>query len=151
MNIKPDTNHQSDNLYYRIGGEQPLRLFVERLYQYMDTLAEVKPVRDMHAMSLTEAGERLLRFFSGWLGGPKLYHQNYGEPRLRRRHMHIAIGDKERDQWLLCAQKAMDDMDWQQVERAELMHLLQDMADHLRNQGPLNAGCNGTDENHCSK
>lgn len=76
----------------------------------MDQLPEVKPVRDMQAMSLTEAGERLFSFMSGWLGGPQLYHQSYGEPRLRRRHMHISIGDAERDQWLLCAQKALEEM-----------------------------------------
>ncbi len=149
--MNTNTNFQTDELYFRIGGEQPLRLFVTRLYQYMDELAEVKPVRDMHAMSLNEAGERLFNFMSGWLGGPKLYHQFYGEPRLRRRHMHIAIGDAERDQWLLCAKKALDDMDWPETVSSELMYRLQEMADHLRNQGPLNVGCNSNKENHCNK
>ena len=131
----------SDSLYQRTGGEQALRSFVERLYRYMDTLPEVKPVRNMHAMSLDEAGERLFRFMSGWLGGPPLYHQAYGEPRLRRRHLHVTIGDAERDQWLLCARKALDDMDWPAAEREELMQRLEEMANHLRNQGPMNAGC----------
>lgn len=144
-----NANLQTDDLYFRIGGEQQLRLFVARLYQYMDDLPEVKPVRDMHAMSLTEAGERLFNFMSGWLGGPKRYQQFYGEPRLRRRHMHIAIGDAERDQWLLCAEKALGDMHWPQTESNDLLQRLQEMADHLRNQGPLNVGCNTKNETHC--
>lgn len=131
------------SLYERIGGERPLRKFVRRLYGYMDSLPEVEPVRAMHTMSLDEAGDRLFKFLSGWLGGPPLYQQDYGEPRLRRRHLHVPIGYSERDQWLLCARKALDDMDWPHDERRALMQRLQDMADHLRNQGPLNIGCVG--------
>jgi hemoglobin len=132
---------QVAGLYERIGGEPALRDFVGRLYRYMDVLPEVKPVRDMHHLSLDEAGDRLFRFLSGWLGGPPLYHRTYGEPRLRRRHLHISIGDSERDQWLLCARKALDDMHWPVAEGSELMERLHGMADHLRNQGPFSSGC----------
>ena len=132
---------QAASLYQRIGGEVALRNFVSRLYGYMDSLPEVRPVRDLHAISLGEAGERLFRFLSGWLGGPPLYHLSYGEPRLRRRHMHIPIGDAERSQWLLCAHRALDEMDRPTQERYELMQRLSEMASHLRNQGPLNSGC----------
>lgn len=133
----------TDSLYDRIGGEQSLRAYVTRLYEYMDSLPEVKPVRELHGMSLNEASERLFRFLSGWLGGPPLYHQAYGEPRLRRRHMHVPIGESERDQWLLCAEKALYEMDWPDAERQELLFRLREMADHLRNQGPFNIGCGG--------
>jgi len=139
--MNSDRIRQGASLYRRIGGEPALRRFVERLYHYMECLPEAKPVRDMHAMPLDEAGERLFCFLSGWLGGPPLYQRFYGEPRLRRRHMHVPIGDRERDQWLLCAQNAMDDMDWPDAERSELMRLLRGMADHLRNRGAFNTGC----------
>jgi hemoglobin len=132
---------QEATLYQRIGGEPALRRFVKRLYHYMNCLPEVKPIRNMHAMPLEEAGERLFCFLSGWLGGPPLYHRLYGAPRLRRRHLHVPIGNRERDQWLLCAQKALDDMDWPAAERSELMRLLRGMADHLRNQGAFKPGC----------
>jgi hemoglobin len=130
----------ASSLYATLGGESGLRAFVQHLYHYMDRLPEVRTVRDLHGMPLAEAGERLFRFLSGWLGGPPLYHQTYGEPRLRRRHMHVAIGDAERDQWLLCAQKALDDMHWPAAARDELMQRLREMANHLRNQGPFNLG-----------
>lgn len=124
-------------LYRRIGGESALRHFVARLYHHMDTLPEVGAIRDMHTLPLDAAAERLFRFLSGWLGGPPLYHQAYGEPRLRRRHLHVPIGERERDQWLLCAQRALDDMHWADAERSELMRLLRAMADHLVNRGGL--------------
>ena len=57
----------AESLYLHIGGETALLNFVERLYQYMDTLPEVKPVRSMHAMSLDEAGGRLFHFMSSRL------------------------------------------------------------------------------------
>ena len=121
------------SLYDRLGGETPLMSFVEKLYYHMDTDAEVAAVRDMHAMSLQEAAIRLFRFLSGMLGGPPLFHQHYGEPRLRRRHLHLRIGDSERDQWMLCATRAAQDMDWPQALKDELLSRLREMADHMRN------------------
>lgn len=132
------------SLYTRLGGENELKKFVERLYFYMETLPEVQEVHQLHAMSLTEAGTRLFRFLSGMLGGPPLFHQHYGEPRLRRRHMHIAIGDSERDQWMLCAKQAAADMDWTEAIKSELLQRLDEMANHLRNQAPANNICSRT-------
>lgn len=130
-----------ESLYDRLGGERSLRRFVDRLYWYMDNLDDTSQVRAMHKMPLGEAGERLFRFLSGWLGGPELYLQSYGHPRLRRRHRHIRIGDSERDQWLLCANRAADDMGWIDSDGCELRQRLLDMANHLRNQGLFNLGC----------
>lgn len=122
------------SLYARLGGEPALRRFVERFYGYMDSLPEAVPIRQLHRMSLDEAGHRLFRFLSGWLGGPRLFHQAHGEPRLRRRHLHIGIGERERDLWLVCASKALDDMPWAEPERSELSAMLRQMADHMRNR-----------------
>lgn len=124
----------SVSLYDRLGGEKPLRKFVDRLYHYMASLPEVRQVHALHAMPLDEAAVRLFRFLSGWLGGPPLYHSHYGEPRLRRRHLHIPIGNNERDQWLLCAQRSLEEMNWSEELKQELMQLLTDMADHLKNR-----------------
>ena len=52
----------------------------------------------------------LYEFLSGWLGGPQLYVEKHGEPRLRARHQPFAIGDAERNQWLLCMRTALDDV-----------------------------------------
>lgn len=128
---------QSKSLYDRLGGETGIRAFVKTLYEYMQRLPEVRPVRDLHQMGFTEAGERLNGFLSGWLGGPRIYHETWGEPRLRRRHLHIPIGDAERDQWMLCAQRAAIEQDWPAAVRDELLQRLQGMADHLRNQNPI--------------
>ena len=71
--------------YDLIGGEAGVRKLVDRFYDHMDQLEEVKGIRDLHARSLKASREKLFLFLSGWLGGPDLYVQKYGHPRLRRR------------------------------------------------------------------
>jgi len=130
MQIKSDTR----SLYERIGGEEPLRKLVKSFYRYMDTLAETKTVREMHAKSLKVSEEKLFMFLSGWMGGPSLYWEKYGHPRLRMRHLPFAIDEAARDQWMLCMQHALDDVVEDQSLREELMLALYGVADFMRNQ-----------------
>ena len=130
MLIKSDTR----SLYERIGGEEPLRKLVQNFYQHMDTLAQTKTVREMHAKSLKVSEEKLFMFLSGWMGGPALYWEKYGHPRLRMRHMPFAIDESARDQWMLCMQYALNDVVEDQFLKDELMQALYEIADFMRNQ-----------------
>src|SRR5512142_419276 len=97
------------SLYKLVGGEAGLRALVERFYDVMDSAPEAKDVRALHEASLKQSREKLFMFLSGWSGGPSLYIEKYGHPRLRQRHMPFAIGSVERDQWLWCMNKALDE------------------------------------------
>jgi len=127
--------NNTSSLYSRLGGETILREFVNHLYDYMDSTPEVQHVRKLHTMSLSHANNRLFMFLSGMLGGPPLYMNEFGPPRLRQRHLHIEIGDEERDQWLMCAQYAADQLNIDGYLQEELMRDLTIMANHLRNTG----------------
>ncbi|MBE9563961.1 MAG: group II truncated hemoglobin [Proteobacteria bacterium] len=129
----------TESLYSRLGGEPVLREFVEQLYGFMETMPEVAHVRAMHSEDLSHASDRLFMFLSGMLGGPDLYVEAFGHPRLRRKHLHFSIGNKERDQWLLCAQHAVNQLDVAGHIGEELMNNLRVMANHLRNQGTLDS------------
>jgi len=94
-------------LYELIGGETGLRSLVERFYDIMDLAPEAAQIRSLHPKSLKQSREKLFMFLSGWSGGPALYVQTYGHPRLRQRHMPFPIGKRERDQWLWCMDKAL--------------------------------------------
>ncbi len=120
--------------YSVLGGEQALRQLVDRFYFYMDTLPEAEGIRKMHAKSLDSAREKLFKFLSGWLGGPDLYIQEYGHPMLRRRHFPFAIGKAERDQWMMCMDKALDEMEMIPQLRENLDRALGDLATHMINQ-----------------
>ena len=120
-------------LYERIGGEAVLKALVKHFYDYMDRLPEAATIRQMHA-HLADAETKLFMFLSGWMGGPPLYMKKYGHPRLRMRHLRFAIGEAERDQWLLCMQRALEDTVDDGALREELMQAFYGVADFMRNQ-----------------
>lgn len=120
--------------YETLGGEAGVRKLVDHFYDYMDSENEAEHLRSMHAKSLRVSREKLFLFLSGWLGGPDLYIEKYGHPRLRRRHLPFAIGKRERDQWMYCMQKALGDMPIDDALREQLARAFQATADHMRNQ-----------------
>ena len=95
--------------YARIGGDAGVRALVERFYDLMDVDPAYAHVRATHGASLDSAREKLHHFLSGWLGGPPLYVEKHGHPRLRARHLPFAIGVVERDEWLACMERALAD------------------------------------------
>ncbi len=118
--------------YDIIGGEEIVRKLVDRFYDLMDAKEEVVGIRDMHAKSLRISREKLFLFLSGWLGGPDLYVQKYGHPRLRARHLPFKIGESERDQWLLCMDQALDELVDDPIKQ-KLKESFANVANHMRN------------------
>ena len=120
--------------YEKIGGEDVVQRLVDRFYDLMDQDQGFKGIRDLHAKSLKASREKLFMFLSGWLGGPQLYVEKYGHPRLRQRHLPFAIGESERDQWLTCMTQAMEDVGLEEEMREELKRSFWKTADFMRNQ-----------------
>jgi hemoglobin len=73
-------------------------------------------------------------FLSGWLGGPDLFVEKFGHPRLRARHSPFEIGINERDQWVACMVLAMEDVDIEAGVRAKLLENFFKTADFMRNK-----------------
>lgn len=120
--------------YQRIGGEPAVRAIVKRFYELMDTLPEAYGVRKLHPKDLAGSEEKLYLYLTGWLGGPQLYVEKFGHPRLRQRHLPFTIGSQERDQWLLCMRQAMAEQIDDAPLRAALDKALTELADFMRNQ-----------------
>jgi len=100
---------ETKTLYELMGGEAGIRGLVNRFYDNMDTYPEASKVRAIHPETLDVSRDKLFMFLSGWSGGPALYVQTYGHPRLRQRHMPFPIGGPERNEWLWCMFKALDE------------------------------------------
>lgn len=128
------TTQEEPTLYDILGGEPGLRRLVERFYHHMDTRPEVRLIREMHQKDLASAKEKLFMFLSGWTGGPPLFAQRYGHPRLRARHLPFAINKQARDQWLQCMLYALEDIELEETPRYFLMDAFLKLADHMRNQ-----------------
>ena len=122
------------NLYELIGGEQNLRTLVDRFYNLMDSSPESANIRALHAKSLKQSREKLFMFLSGWSGGPPLYMQQYGHPRLRQRHFPFSIGERERDEWLWCMDRALDESGLSPEVVDYLKGRFAEIADFMRNQ-----------------
>jgi hemoglobin len=120
--------------YSRIGGEPAVRRLVKRFYELMDTLPEAYGIRKLHAADLSSAEEKLFMFLCGWLGGPQLYVEKFGHPKLRARHLPFPIGSDEAEQWMLCMRQAMDEVITDEGLRASLDKSLNDLAYHMRNR-----------------
>ncbi|MBS3965409.1 MAG: group II truncated hemoglobin [Methylomonas sp.] len=120
--------------YDVIGGEPAIRSLVDRFYFYMDILPEAQDIRAMHQPSLASAKDKLFKFLSGWLGGPNLFMQEFGHPMLRARHLPFKIGPSERDQWMLCMNKALDEMTMEPRLLVNIRTALDQLATHMINQ-----------------
>ncbi|GGR47629.1 hypothetical protein GCM10008959_06040 [Deinococcus seoulensis] len=92
------------SLYDRIGPDA-LAALVSRFY---DLVAREPLLTPIFPADLTLTAEKQLAFLSGFLGGPPLYHQRFGHPRLRARHLPFTITPARAQAWLSCMRAALD-------------------------------------------
>lgn len=121
-------------LYDLMGGETGVRRLVDRFYDLMDAAPEASAIRSLHAASLKQSREKLFMFLSGWSGGPSVYIERFGHPRLRQRHFPFSIGELERDQWLWCMGQALDESGMPVEVVAHLKARFAEVADFMRNR-----------------
>lgn len=99
------------NFYKIIGEKDGISTLVDRFYLEMETNLDAKDCLDVHEQidgKVPEhVKEKLKDFLSGWLGGPNLFVEKYGHPRMRMRHAHIQIQKHHAEQWLLCMNIAL--------------------------------------------
>jgi hemoglobin len=120
--------------YEILGGDAKVRELVDRFYDLMELDPAFERLREVHGSSLESAREKLHLFLSGWLGGPPLYTDRFGHPMLRARHLPFSIGNEERDQWMACMLRAMEETEVPQELRAPLEAALRKTADWMRNR-----------------
>ena len=132
--MNPAAPPEPTSAYEWVGGEVAVRTLVDRFYDLMDLEPRYAALRAVHGTDLDQARQKLHWFLCGWLGGPALYTERFGHPRLRMRHMPFAIGIRERDQWLACMHQAMQEshLDPALVERLDQAFF--QTADWMRNK-----------------
>ncbi len=122
------------SLYERVGGAIALRELVDRFYDLMDLEPEFATIRALHPTTLDGSRDKLYWYLSGWMGGPDLFVERFGHPRLRARHLPYAIGSVERDQWLRCMAWALQDQQIEPALQERLMLSFYEVADWMRNR-----------------
>jgi hemoglobin len=104
---------------------------VERFYALMDSLPEAATIRAMHGPNLAPVKEVLVRYLTEWTGGPQVLRR--ARPRLRRKRLPFAIGQAERDAWMLCMTQALDEVVADPELKDQLTRAFAKTADFIRN------------------
>lgn len=119
--------------YEAVGGEAALRSLVDHFY---DRIKSDSPVlRALHPADDRNSRRNLFEYLSGWMGGPSLYTERKGHPRLRMRHLRFSIGSVEAAEWMRCMRGALEDANVAEPLRGYLESRFTQLADHMRNRG----------------
>ncbi|WEX76667.1 globin [Sinorhizobium numidicum] len=128
------TESETTTLYGAIGGDATVRALTRRFYELMDSLQEAARCRAIHPPDLSGSEEKLYEYLTGWLGGPPIYVEKRGHPMLRRRHFVAEIGPAERDEWLICFTRALEETVSHQKLRAIILEPITRLAHHMQNK-----------------
>lgn len=99
----PQVAPPSPAIYARMG-EANIFAMIEDLYREL----ERSWLRPMFPQDMVAASQRSAAFFVGLLGGPPLYHQRYGNPMMRARHLPFPIDEAARQEWLACFDRVLE-------------------------------------------
>jgi len=139
MNALPLIQAPTNPHYDRLGGEAAVQRLVDAFYAAMDSREDARAIRAMHPADLAHTKAVLFNYFSEWLGGPKRYSAERGQPRLRHAHMPFTIDAAAARAWLACMQQALQAVGAEESLRAELGRSFEKIALHLQNTyDPLN-------------
>jgi hemoglobin len=119
------------SVYERIGGEKTIRKIVEAFYPRVQAHPELK---HLFPEDLSETMEKQLLFLSQFFGGPPLYTEKRGHPRLRARHLPFPIYPHTAEAWLSCMASALDEVGIEEKIRAQMWDRFVMTAYHMINQ-----------------
>lgn len=141
-----DTNHSAPGaeltmgeVYAALGGDEgggpeAFAALVDAFYDGVENDPLLRPMYPMDAEGMAEAREKLALFLMQYFGGPAIYAEKRGHPRLRMRHFPFAIGPAERDAWLHHINAAIDAVPALAPVAALLRRYFTDAANFLQNR-----------------
>ena len=132
VNSKPHPT-PTQTPYQLIGGEPKVRQLANRFYDIMASDPEAADLYAIHPLPLDNIRQKFFEFLSGWLGGPALFEQKYGHPRLRARHLPFQVDEKLRNQWMYCMDKTLDDVVENKMLRDGIRQSIGQLASHMIN------------------
>jgi hemoglobin len=117
---------------YSAIGHQGFERLVAAFYRQVpgdDVLGPLYPAHDLHG-----AEQRLRDFLIFRFGGPPVYLEQRGHPRLRMRHAPFSIGQNERDRWVQLMNRALDEAMLPEEPRQALRTFFASTATFLMNR-----------------
>ncbi|HUB71102.1 MAG TPA: globin [Acidimicrobiales bacterium] len=120
----------ASNMYQRLGG---MEFFEALTADFYERVAGDDVLRPLYPEDLALSQNHLCLFLAQFWGGPRLYDELRGHPRLMARHLEFRIGVAERDAWLAHMSAAVAQSGAGPLERAQLLAHFEGVANHLVN------------------
>lgn len=115
-------------LYEKIGAVE-LQSIVNRFYE----LVFESEIKHLFHNNPEVIRQKQFEFLTQFLGGPQLYSEKYGYPKMRMRHLPHRIDEKAKLVWLKCMRQAINESNLER-ETAEAFYLcFPKIADHMQN------------------
>lgn len=125
---------QGDASFQAAGGEAGIRQLVVDFYDIMQNDPRGQAIFAMHPKDLDTTIDKLALFLCGWLGGPRLFREKYGQIHIPMAHNHLPISSTERDAWLYCMEKAAAKQPFSEAFKSYLLQALSVPAERCRNR-----------------
>ncbi len=118
------------SLYDKIGEKrlaEILNLFYDKIYK--------SPIAALFQNDKEEIKQKQIEFLTQFLGGPPLYSEKHGHPRMRARHLPHQIDHFAKTTWLDCMQEAIFEvLKTEPILAEELYSVFPKVAEHMVNQ-----------------
>ena len=117
--------------FEEFGGEEPIWLLVEAFYDTIDS--SFAELRDMHPKNDAQSRTNLFEYLVGWTGGPQLYVERKGHPRIKARHSSFVVDPKAAADWMAAMRQALTERDVTEPLRTFLDSRFDQLATHIIN------------------
>ncbi len=123
------------SLFEQIGNQSKIQDLANEFYDVMDEDPQAKELRDIHPNNLTMSKKALYKFITHWLGGPKLFGEQYVNAKwLELRHRRFDLTESQKQQWLYCMNKAIMNIGLDNDLKIELNSKFESMIKSMRIQ-----------------
>ncbi len=119
-----------DTLYNRIGSDN-LKQLIDAFY---DLVFDNEKIAPLFQNDKEEIKEKQFLFLTQFLGGPGIYSERFGHPKMRARHLPHKITLEAKEEWLRCMRMAIDTLDEIDDQlKVELYMCFPQVAQHMVN------------------
>jgi hemoglobin len=118
-------------LYQQIGSEQ-LEKLVDSFYNLVFASEKIGPL--FHDSDKELVKKKQFLFLTQFLGGPMIYSQEFGHPRMRMRHLTHKIDNGAKVEWLHCMKEAIETLEIEVDLKVELYNCFPKLAEHMVNR-----------------
>jgi len=91
--------------FYERIGENRLHSVIKHFYSSVFSSSKISHLFENDREIIEE---KQIKFLTQFLGGPDLYSQAYGHPKMRMRHLPHKIDQEAKEEWLRCMREAID-------------------------------------------